>query len=367
MAEKIRKIENEVRVIDDQTSTVGGGSTDQWATIKSYSNALVLASPALVVCQFTCTYEPQASYPSYGRLSIGGIIVCGGEVAGPGGPVVKTFRGIVMLPAGTYTVLIEGRTHNVVACPNTLTSCLVGVVDFQDYTANNLAYASVACPSGSETDLFNVNITLPSARTTILGAIIASIIQVQVYVGLPSMGVSSTKFVNPGVSFVGPQVKLYVNSIQVPWGEHYDTSYDDINGTCGVGYAGIKNSSLGSAINVRVTFTHSIGSSKTIYVGYSVVSSPWFLGQNLETVVSINKPQETTIFIVAEPLSDNLSRTIGVGATKALDLSLDGYRQSTGTGILEFTSMIDVYDPTLLYVIGQGLGSCICWLGVDVR
>jgi hypothetical protein len=126
---------------------------------------------------------------------------------------------------------------------------------------------------------------------------------------------------------------------------------------------------LAIQLSLDAEHTIEIVKSTDVTVILSVVLSPWLLGADDLSPVLLEFPTGSTLYVTAEPLIADATKSIKIGRKRAVSLGggTDYYATQSGTGIVSLAYTFD-YLPTgepLLAV--SGLNCCVSLIGVDVR
>ncbi|MEM2424319.1 MAG: hypothetical protein QXM00_07590 [Candidatus Bathyarchaeia archaeon] len=315
--------------------------TPGWHLIKDYGS-ISLSKQSIAAF----SYDVVAPSSAYGNtfIEVGAYRVGGGSVYNS---ETKTFNGIIVLPAGSYTV----KAYCVIGTPSrslSIKNFKLGVVAFSDVSLINVHQYSQS-----------LSISL-SSRKTCLGKTIAGncIIYVQAY----SAGQSIT-FADPGET-PDNRVCIKVNGVQRKWSvRNQDCSAD-------MGARGSASAILTAQLSLGEQHTIELEKSdENIVLTVSIVFSPWLLGLDDLSPVLLEFPTGSTLYVVAEPLLVDATKSIKIGRKRAVSLggSTDYYVTQSGTGIITLAYTFDYLPTGEPLLAATGLGACISLIGVDVR
>ncbi|MCW4045235.1 MAG: hypothetical protein NWE94_06940 [Candidatus Bathyarchaeota archaeon] len=324
LAEQTRQLASESSLIDDATaynySTVG------WGTVKNYGN-ITLAAAALVAWRFQVAF-------SYGwvRLKIGSYYVFARDSSG-------TYSGVSYVAAGTHAVIVEGYYNGSTI---TVSNFKLGKVSFADAAGSTLnAYSST------------INLTVAN-RTTAIGALKNAVFIVRCF-AITSSG--QANFENVGETLTNG-VSLSVDGAQINWVERYqDTGTNN-------GASALYAVSLSAGSSHSFAITKRSGATA---VHISIYASPWLLCGSDHEPVTLDFPQNSTLYLLLEPLDANPTKTVKVGKKHAVSFgdAADYYSTSSGTGLLSFSYRFEVVQVDTVTLYASGLGACISHIGVD--
>ncbi|MGA3192477.1 MAG: hypothetical protein ABSD73_08200 [Candidatus Bathyarchaeia archaeon] len=253
-----------------------------------------------------------------------------------------TFFAAVWLAAGTYDVLFEG---NYVSNSAHIYFMYAGYTLFNDIQAATFAVYSSGIP-----------LTV-ARRNTPLGPLSQATYAIQVYAVTAS---AKTNLENVGDNLTNG-VSVSIDSVQVNWTERL--SPDNTNGF-GVSGRVFLPYSVGTAH----TITFSLRNSNTnVYV--SVVACPWILGPVNHSPLNLTFSQLSTINVILNPLWNDPTKFIGVGIQRGISFgtATDYYNSASGTGLMNYSYMIDTPDISQVNLFVNGWGGCIEVIGVDLR
>ena len=314
--------------------------TPGWYLIKDYG-VITLTKTSIVAFSYDVVAPASSAYGNtfiaIGDYKVGGGSVYNGET--------KTFNGLIVLPAGSYSVKAYG-IMDTDSRSISVKNMKIGVVAFSD-----LAYVAAQQYSQS------LSISL-SSRKTCVGRTIAGncIVYVQAFAW------ATIKFLNPGETAGTYQVAINVDGVQRAW----SVRNQDVENASASGSA---SAMLAIQLSLDAEHTIEIVKNEQVTVILSVVFSPWLLGSDDLSPVILEFPTGSTLYVTAEPLIADATKSIKIGRKRAVSLGgvTDYYATQSGTGIITLAYTFD-YLPTgepLLAV--SGLNCCVSLIGVDVR
>ncbi|MCW4002409.1 MAG: hypothetical protein NWE95_00645 [Candidatus Bathyarchaeota archaeon] len=329
LVEQVRQLTNESNLIDDSTTYTRSFSRS-WGTLKNYGN-IVLSANSLVVFSF------QLNTSGYNvRLKIGSYYVWGKNNVGTG-----TFTGIAYVASGTHAVVVEDSSSG---AGSSISNFKLGKAKFTDEAGSALNnYSST------------INLTVANRSTLPVGSLKNAVFMVRVWAKTAG---AQTNFENPGDSLTNG-VSLSVDGSQITWTER---NQDDAN---------YENASATYYCTLTVGSSHSFAITKdngSTTVNISVYACPWLLFGSLSEPVAMNFAQNSTLYLMLEPLDLNPTKSVKVGKKRAVSFgdATDYFSSASGTGLLVYSYLFDAVqiDTVSLYV--SGLGACISHIGVDV-
>jgi len=307
-----------------------------WVTIHDYGS-ITLSEDSTVAFRYTFDATPDGLGSH--KLLFGSTPVAGG----PFDSSSKTFKGLVALPAGAYTVKIEGICFRGTV---KVSGLQVGVACFRDLERSNIAgYASP------------ITISLDQ-RKLCVGEINRATLFILVYAYTPE---DATHLDNPSESSTN-SVKVSVDGVGLSWVERVN---DDVDKFYGASF-GIATTTLTVDENHTVEITKS-NTDTVVYV--SLILCPWIIPYDAYQPLSLDFPQGSTLYIVLEPLVDDPTKNVKLGKKRAVSFgdSTDYYSTATGTGILAWNYTFETVEVENCVLLMEGYGACISIIGVDVR
>lgn len=315
--------------------------TPGWHLIKDYG-AINLTATSIVVF----SYDIVAPTTAYGNtlVTIGNYKVGGGSLYNG---ETKTFNGLIVLPAGSYSVKVYGSV-SADSRSISVKNMKLGAVAFKDI-------ALVAAQSYSQALSISLN-----SRKTCLGRTVAGNCIVYVQAFSASAGVTIT-FADPGESPTYP-VAVKVDGEQKRWSvKNQDGSNTNICGSA--------SALLAVQLSLDEQHTIEIVKHAEITAVLSIVFSPWLLSSDDLHPVSLEFPTGSTLYVTAEPLLADVTKSVKIGRKRAVSLGggTDYYASQSGTGIITLAYTFDYLPTGEPFLAVSGLHSCVSLIGVDVR
>jgi hypothetical protein len=338
LTQQLRQVKLEQSLVDDATAYYTSSST--WVTVKDWGN-FVLAQDSIILIQYQLLGVGGARCEARIQLNSVDVHVAGNS--GAGGPI--TYYVMFFLQAGTYdlTALLK---YTVSSASVGIQNMKFGTVPFTDLVGG--WEAQYATPYGVTVPNRNTPIG-PLANATFLANVTAYTAG-----GLTNMENVGETLTN-GVS-------ITVDGVQVSWNNRYQ------------GAGANSDPAWGNAIGkMTVGAAHWFAISKrnaNTIVWMSIIGCPWILSDDTAfSPVALAFSQQSTLYIVTEPLANNVSRTVRVGKKRGVSFgtATDYYYSSTGTDIVisSYTfESVSVPDVTLY---AFGFPTCISIVGVDIR
>jgi hypothetical protein len=332
ISEQERLIAAEVQLLKDNSSYSFPASM---GTVHDYGN-ITLAQAGCVILQFKVSFQTGNNAC---RVKVGSYYVW---ARSSNGYFAQTnFGAVIWLAAGTYDVLVEGYGPT----PAEISSIIVGYVPLNDIQGNALA----AYSSGIVLTVAN--------RNTPLGPLMQAVYAVQVFAQTAG---ALTNLENVGDNLTNG-VSILVDGTQVNWGEKYSPEVSNSDGVSGKAF-------LPYSVGSSHTVTISQRNVNTI-VHISVIACPWILGQAVHAPVNLTFSQLSTVDIILNPLFADPTKFIGVGQPRSISFgaATDYYNSASGTGLINYSYMIDTPDISQVDLFVSGMGGCIEVIGVDLR
>jgi hypothetical protein len=333
ISEQQRLIASDLQLLNNSTSYSFPSSM---GTVHDFGN-VTLAQAGLLIFRFnlTCGINGFACRVKVGSYYVWAIGTTGGIGAG-------YYEAVAWLTAGTYDILVEGWANPSSA---TLNSMYLGYVSFNDAVGSALA----AYSSG-------IGLTVAN-RNTPLGPLLQAVYAVQVYATTSG---ALTRLENVGDNLTNG-VSVSIDGTQVNWTERNSPDVgngDGVSGKCFLPY------SVGTSHTV--TFSKR-NANTTIHV--SIAACPWILSPVNHAPVNLTFSQLSTVDIILNPLFDDPTKFIGVGQKRGISFgnATDYYNSASGTGLINYSYMIDTPDISQIRLFVNGFGGCIEVIGVDLR
>jgi hypothetical protein len=347
--EQERKIGEEVQLIDIPNQFT---FPTTYGTVHDYGN-ITLAKAGLVAVNFSI-FQEYGVFSYQTRLSVGGIpfVATGARISGPSGSgVVGNYHAIAFLAAGTYNVLLEGKSSD--AGKHKVQNFKLGYGNFQDLSGTTLA---------AYTAPLTVN-TL--SRATPLG----TLARTTLYIRLTATTAGAvTNLENVGDALTNG-VSVAIDGAQVSFIERFQDS----------------DASYLNAASGLITQSYSAGADHTVavskrnaatIVNIDVVACPWILGTTADypktqfpfPVSALAVPQGSTLYVMLEPLSASVDKFIAVGKSRLVShgITRDYYQSDTSAEIQVFSYTFEIVDAATACIVTNGVGGCISYIGVDL-
>jgi len=279
---------------------------------------------------------------------------------------------MLMIPDGSHTLAFQ--TSQLYATSNRciyMNNLEVGYTDLADTSYQN-ANGSVSVAAGAESSIVSVSIPASSlpARKTAVGKIKQYVAQIYVAAVVPDNAISKLK--NAGEANESNYVnwKIFVDNNQMSWNERYN-DIQTVDAAKAEGAFGrlfvVFNAETSHTVTVKAYNGASAAQTCNAYV--YIVLSPWILGDSEHQPVSLQIPQGSTLYLVAEPLLSNSTKVVKLGKKRAISFgdSADYYSMASGTGILSWNYTFESVEVSNSLLLASGYGGCISIIAVDVR
>ena len=299
-----------------------------WTAIHDYGS-ITLSEDSVIAFRYTFDATPDGLGSH--RLLFGSTPVAGG----PFDSSSKTFKGLVALPAGVYTVKIEGICFRGAV---KVSGLQVGVVCFRDLEKSNIAgYASP------------ITVSLDQ-RKLCVGEINRATLFILVYAYTPDQ---ETHLDNPSESNTN-SVKVSVDGESLTWVERVN---DDIDKFYGASF-GIATTTLTVDESHTITVTKS-NTDTIVYI--SLILCPWIIPYDAYQPLSLDFPQGSTLYLTLEPLIDDPTKNVKLGKRWAVFFgdSTDYYGTASGTGIVTWNYTFETVEVENCVLLIEGYGACI--------
>jgi len=309
LSEMVRRIKNEQNLVSDPTQYATASTS--YYTVASYNISLSRAS--LMIYKYEIA-NANAGFRAQARLKIGDRHV-GGHVQG--GTAFAAKGGMFYLPAGSYTIEVQLRTHNA-SYSAYLRNFELGMADFAD-----MAYVAMRGLGGS-------TLTLPSRRT-VIGRLKRGTLYIEAYCTVtPPLTINGAA---KGWTFTDWENYVYCQSVNL------DSSY-----------------------------TISVGTDP-YHVTYSAILCPWILPPSDAEIVDLGFPQGSTLYLVLEPLRSNPIKYLKLGKRRAVSFGdlTDYYSTASGTDILTWNYTFEIIEVSNCLLLISGYGGCISTMACDIR
>jgi hypothetical protein len=336
LTQQLRQVKSEQCLVDDATAYYTSSAT--WVTAKDWGN-FVLAQDSIILMQFQLLGVGAARCEA--RIQVNSVDVHVAGNSGAGGPI--TYYVMFFLQAGTYNFKALLK-YTITPATVGIQNMKFGAVPFTDLVGGWEALYST--PSA---------ITVPSRNTPIGPLANASfIVNVTAYTtgALTNMENVEETLTN-GVS-------ITIDTIQVSWTNRYQGAGANSDPAWG---------NLLFSGGLAHTFAIVKRNAATV-VWWSIIACPWILTDDTTfSPVSLAFGQQSTMYVVTEPLMSNVSRTVRVGKKRAVSFgaATDYYYTSTGTDIVVSAYTFESVSVTDVALYAFGFPTCISIIGVDIR
>jgi hypothetical protein len=375
LSEMVRKIQNETNLAAD-TTYAGDSAAHDWTTRKTLTVNLSSAQNVLVAFTAKLVNSGSSNYSISGgvRCLLDGTPIFGSGMISltltAGQTVTYPFFLIVNL-SGSHTFTFQTSIAYVSVTATLycqVGDVYVGTVDFADSTFLNSS-ASLAIANATTGTVINTNVTVPSARKTCVGTIKKFNVTVLALMWIDDKSISYVK--NPGEADAsGVNWKILLNDTQVSWTDRRD-DYQTNNPTYCEGAYGLYSfqANPAASLNIKINCYNNSGASQTVKACIIIIVSPWILGYSEGEVFNLNFPQGSTLYVVMEPLWNDVTKTVKIGKKRARTFgdSTDYYYTASGTGILNGSHTFESVNVANCVLLVSGYGGCISIIAVDVR
>ncbi|MCL4436134.1 MAG: hypothetical protein M1503_10130 [Thaumarchaeota archaeon] len=373
--ETIRKVESEATLYSD--TAVSANDVHDWATQKT--KTVTLKSQTLIGVYFTA----KIGVPGSGLIGKGGarvllddvpLVTLRGTVQQPyAGDYSVGSRGVLLiLAAGTYTFKIQTSLTSAgdTSMHIHIDPIIMGSFDLPDDTAFDQDSGNTSITTVTEQTLVTLNIPVPAKRTTILGDLRKYTCIVTVYA--EHQNSRTTKMKNTGESNEASffNCKLFIDGVQVDWASSESDYENTDNPTFGEGAYGryTCNFAENTFHNIKIKIYNGYGTDQTGRVRATAILCPWLFGTDSEPV-NFGFPQGSTVYLMAEPLFENPTKSIKLGRKRGVTFgdAADFFSTSTGADRTSFNYTFEMVQPAVAQFYLTGIGVCITSIGVDLR
>jgi len=367
LSEMVRRLKNEVFVYKGSAQ---GCDVHDWTTRLSLS--LSLPAPRLVVIHWD-HYHSYSETNGGSRVLLDGNPVWGSGYVPSGTAGLRTSpRCMLMVPGGSHT--LDFQTSQLYAASNRciqMNNIEVGYADFADTSYQN-ANGSGNVAAGVESSIVSVSIPASSlpARKTAVGKIKQYVAQIYVAAVVPDNAISKLKNVGEANESGYVNWKIFVDDVQMSWNERYnDVQTVDVTKAEGAFGRLFVVFDAETSHTVTVKAYNGTSAARTCNAYVYIVLSPWILGDSEHQPVSLQIPQGSTLYLVAEPLLSDPTKVVKLGKKRAISFgdSTDYYSTASGTGILSWNYTFESVEVSNSLLFASGYGGCISIIAVDVR
>jgi hypothetical protein len=366
LSEMVRQIKKEAALYLDTTSYTSPTAHD-WTTRKS--KTITLSEPSLVFVRFK-GYSGGSNAMGSLRLlhNSNPVLVYQHMSFSPG--IQQSL--LMYLEAGSHTFELQtavdwSPNSNEVAV---ITEFYIAVLGFADQGGQEYAPAAVSVSAGATATVASLSFTVPSARKLATGVIKQYACIVTAYCDIPNYRSSEMK--NPGEANASSVMnfRLYLDGAEIGWKERQNDDFDSgynmaySEGCYGRAYFALTPGSH----TLEVKATNNLSSAYNARAVLNLVFSPWFLIDKHEPL-TLNFPQGSTLYLVAEPLWQDPTKTIKLGWQRFVSFgdSTDYYSTASGTGVLSWNYTFESVNVASCSLFVGGYGGCISIIAVDVR
>ena len=367
LSEMVRRIADE-QVLHDDASTYSRTGTYNWTTV--VSKTVTLTKQAIVYISFTTERLTSTSYGA-GRVLLGDTPIASSGAAEAGVPFTRVCW--ILLDPGTYTFNFQLSCFQTSYSTDGMKVSGIKIIAFNFPDKSKVSYSGSAnVAPGATATIINQNFTLPTARRTVAGRLKRIPIFLFAYLTAGSR-VSVVK--NPGESDDSDRVnwKILINDTQVSWTERAnDRGTSSSNLTYGAGAYGLYAYPFdaGSTINIKINATNTSTTTTYTCTAYiAILACPWLIPAIEYEPIALEFPQGSTLYIVAEPLQTDPTKTIKLGRRRGISFgdTTDYYSTATGAGILMWNYTFESVEVSSCTLLVAGYGGCISIIAVDVR
>ena len=366
LSEMVRQIKKEATLHND-TAGYTSPTTHDWTTRKS--KTITLSEPSLVFVRFK-GYSSGSNAMGSLRLMHNNDPVLVYQLM----PFSAIQQSLLMyLPTGNHqfdlqTSVYRSPNNNEVAV---ITEFYIAVLGFADATGQKYAPSTTSVPAGGTATVASLSFTVPSARKLAAGVIKQYACIITALCDIPDYRSSELK--NPGEANASSRMnfRLYLDGTEIGWKERinddFDLSYNIAlsEGCHGRAYFPLE---AGTSHTLEVKATNNLTSAYNARTVLNMVLSPWFLIDEHQPL-TLNFPQGSTLYLVAEPLWQDPTKTIKLGWKRFVSFgdATDFYSATSGTGIVSWNYTFESVDVASCALLVGGYGGCISIIAVDVR
>ena len=365
-------LSEQLRILKDEEVLWTPGPYDDstgpnWVT-KATKQITLSATRIVYVRQKTKCQSGDSAFLAVGRVLMDDKPIITAGYVPNGGDIMRDM--FMVLPAGSYTFMFQtcilGSAGTV-----RIYDLKIATLNFPDKQRNYYNPGTVSCPYGEETTVLDENFTPPVARKTPVGPI-------KKYVGIITViceGARRQSFPrNPGESNLPRfNYKISIDDTQVAWSERRDDRGDsDTNDSYGRGafgrYVAAFDPNVQANLKIKV-YNNYASQAWDCLARVEIILCPWILAADDYEPVSLNFADGSTLYVVAEPLSENPTKYVRIGKTRfnSFGDATDYYASSSGTNLVAFDYTFEMVEVANSVLHAKGFGGCIGIIGVDVR
>ena len=367
LSEMVRQIKRETVFLND-AAVYTSPTTHDWTTRKS--KTITLAEPSLVFVRFK-GYSGGSNAMGSLRLMHNYDPVLVYQLM-PFSPGIQQSL-LMFLPAGNHQFDLQTAVHwspnnNEVAV---ITEFYIAALGFTDQAGQKYAPSTVNVPSGGTATVATLNFSVPSPRKLAVGNIKQYACIITAYLDIPDYRSSVLK--NPGETNETGRMnwRLYLDGVEIGWRERINDAFNLSyyialsEGCHGRAYFPLE---AGTNHVLEVKATNTLSAAYNARAVLNIALSPWFLIDEHQPL-TLNFPQGSTLYAVAEPLWQDPTKTIKLGWKRFVSFgdATDFYSTASGTGILPWNYTFESVEVGSCALLVGGYGGCISIIAVDVR
>lgn len=370
LIEKLRNIENESSVLNDTTTRSSSTAAHDWTDLTGATKTFTLAAASMVAvyAKFNFNTNLQGNI----RFLVDDIPVR----SNPSTTVTGgTFGFLISLASGPHTIKIQTSWHTSGGAYSIdVTEFQIGIVSIQDLTGTQSDSGSIVCTTAAETTLVNISPTIPATRTVLAGAL--SNYHVLVFAYFEKIGDRKTKLKNSGDANESNyfNARIYVDSVAKDWTSRLsdvEFGIEANNPTYAEGSFGVYafNVAASGTPNIQLRIYNGFGTNQNGRAVATIVICPWLFGDLSEPVTTLTPPQGSTLYLMAEPVFLNPSKTIYIGKVRGVTFGagVDYFSTTTGIDRISVAYTFDTVPIDITTFRLSGVGGVLTSIGVDVR
>jgi len=246
----------------------------------------------------------------------------------------------------------------------------IATVGFPDVNGTKYAPSPTSVGAGATVTVATLNLTAPATRKLAVGNIKQYALITTVYACMVDNRPNTMK--NPADTNEASKMnfRFFLDDVEVGWKERQDdyagggtASYAE--GAHGRYYVAVD---AGTSHTLKVKAYNGFSSAYTAKVVLCTILCPWFLIDRHQPL-SLNFPQGSTLYVTAEPLHTNPTKTLKLGWQRFVSFgdTTDYYSTGSGTDILSWNYTFESVEVSNCVLLVSGYGGCLSIIGVDVR
>jgi len=378
LSEMLRKISQEMVIYSGAGGSVS--TTTDYVDVRTVT--FTLQNPAIVWFTFdTKCYISSSTEKSRGngRLLVDDVpIISSGDFESGTSTTTITRSGYLFLQAGTHTFRFQVSAYylNGTYASVGIDNINVKAFLFPDVKFDIVQSGTVNVGINATATVLTGTIQIPK-RKVCIGELKQMVLLIVFHLYSPDGRYGVLKNPNEGNTSGKLNWRLLINGVGGYWSDRrgdYETT-DTSNQTYAIGAYGFyrKLVNAGDTLTFEVRVTNSTTTPKNCRANVSFFACPWFLpeesglGISEYEPVSLNFPVGSTLYVVLEPLSIDVNKSIKLGHPRAWSLGYDYYSTASGYGILTWNYTFENIPPTECLLKIGGRGGCISIIAVDVR